>query len=224
MLAWEDAVDGPRPGVLVAHTIAGRTGLEESRAKQLAEFGYVGFAIDVYGKGTQTSDFDRNKAMMDALRDDRQQLQERLLAALACLRRQPEVNGDQTAAIGFCFGGLSVLDIARTGEDIAGVVSLHGIFEPPGNTAGNSISAKVLALHGWEDPLATPENVEALAAELTAMGADWQIHAYGNTTHAFTNPNADDWEGGKKYSQDADRRSWVATQNFLGELFDSPGE
>ena len=116
-----------------------------------------------------------------------------------------------------------MLDIVRTGEDIAGVVSLHGIFKAPGNTAGNSIKAKVLALHGWQDPLARPEDVVALADELTSMGADWQIHAYGNTTHAFTNPNADDWEGGKKYNENADRRSWLATQNFLAELFGNDG-
>jgi dienelactone hydrolase len=223
MLAWDDALEQPRPGVLVAHTIAGRSAHEEQRARRLAELGYVGFAIDVYGKGTQTTDFDRNRAMMDALRADRPELQKRLLAALACLRAQPGVDADNTAAIGFCFGGLSVLDIVRTGEDIAGVVSLHGIFEAPGNTAGNATAAKVLALHGWEDPLARPDDVLALADELTAMGADWQVHAYGNTTHAFTNPQADDWEGGKKYNEDADRRSWLATQNFLAELFGNQG-
>lgn len=219
MLAWDDAAGGARPGVLVAHTIAGRSGHEEGRARRLAEMGYVGFAMDVYGKGTRTTDLDRNRAMMDALRDDRPELQKRLLAGLTCLQEQAEVDAASIAAIGFCFGGLSVLDIARTGADIAGVVSLHGIFVPPGNTEGNKITAKVLALHGWEDPLATPEEAVALADELTAMGADWQIHAYGNTTHAFTNPVADDWEGGKQYSADADRRSWQATENFLTEIF-----
>lgn len=224
MLAWDDAATGPRPGVMVAHTIAGRSGHEEERARRLAECGYAGFAIDVYGKGTQTTEFDQNKAMMDALRADRPELQARLLAALACLRGQPEVDAARTAAIGFCFGGLSVLDVARTGVDIDGVVSLHGIFTPPGNTAGNSIGARVLALHGWEDPLATPDAVVALAAELTAMGADWQIHAYGNTAHSFTNPAANDREGGKQYNADADRRSWIATQNFLAELFGHKGD
>ena len=219
MLAWDDATAEPRPGVLVAHTIAGRSAHEEARARRLAEMGYVGLAMDVYGKGTQTADFDRNRAMMDALRDDRPELQARLLAGLGCLCDQAEVDAARTAAIGFCFGGLSVLDLARTGANIAGVVSLHGIFVPPGNTGGNKISAKVLALHGWEDPLATPDEVVALADELTAMGADWQIHAYGNTTHAFTNPAADDREGGKQYNAAADRRSWTATENFLAELF-----
>ena len=224
LLAWDDSVTEPRPGVLVAHTIAGRSPHEEGRAVRLAELGYVGFAGDVYGKGTRTTDPDRNRAMMDALRDNRPELQTRLRSALDCLQAQPEVNADKVAAIGFCFGGLSVLDIARTCDDVAGVVSLHGLFVPPGNTEGNRISAKVLALHGWEDPLATPDEVLGLASEMTSMGADWQLHAYGNTTHAFTNPVADDWEGGKKYSADADRRSWLATENFLAELFGLQGE
>jgi dienelactone hydrolase len=224
MLAWDNEGQAPRPGVLVAHTIAGRSRHEESRAVRLAELGYVGFAIDVYGKGTQTADSDRKRAMMEALREDRPKLQERLLAALRCLQAQDEVEPGRTAAIGFCFGGLSVLDIARSGADVAGVVSLHGIFTPPGNTRNNQVRAKVLALHGWDDPLARPDAVVALAEELTAMGADWQIHAYGHTTHAFTNPAADDRDGGKKYNADADRRSWTATTNFLAELFGDQGE
>ena len=220
MLAWDGAQDGPRPGVLVAHTIAGRSDLEENRARQLAEAGYVGFAIDVYGKGTQTTDMATNKAKMDALRQNRPRLQQRLSVALAMLRELSEVDESKVAAIGFCFGGLCVLDIARTGADIAGVVSFHGIFAPPGNTGGNKISAKVLALHGWDDPLAKPDDVIALADELTAMGADWQLHGYGNTMHAFTNPGARDPDGGKAYNENADRRSWAATRSFLAELFD----
>jgi len=219
-LVWDDELDGARPGVLVAHTIAGRSALEERKAEQLAELGYVGFAIDLYGKGTQSTDAAANKGFMDALRADRPGLQRRLLTALDTLRDQAEVDGSKLAAIGFCFGGLCVLDIARTSADIAGVVSVHGIFTPPGNTVGNRISAKVLALHGWDDPLAKPVAVVALANELTAMGADWQLHGYGNTMHAFTNPGASDPDGGKAYNESADRRSWAATQNFLAELFD----
>jgi dienelactone hydrolase len=219
-LVWDDAVSGPRPGVMVAHTIAGRSALEERKAEQLAGLGYVGFAIDAYGKGTQSKDMAANKAFMDALRADRPALQKRLGHAISTLMEQAEVDGSKLAAIGFCFGGLCVLDIARTRPDIAGVVSFHGILTPPGNTAGNKITAKVLVLHGWDDPLATPDAVVELSEELTGMGADWQLHAYGNTMHAFTNPGASDPAGGKAYNKSADRRSWTATQNFLAELFD----
>ena len=218
-LAWDAALRDPRPGVLVAHTIAGRTAFEERKARQLAELGYVGFAIDVYGKGTRSADMAANKARMDALKADRPGLQRRLLAALATLREQSEVDQSKTAAMGFCFGGLCVLDIARSGADIAGVVSVHGIFTPPANTANQKILARVLVLHGWDDPLAKPADVIALAQELSIAGADWQLHGYGHTMHAFSNPAASDPDGGKAYNKDADRRSWAATRYFLAELF-----
>jgi len=125
------------------------------------------------------------------------------------------------AAIGYCFGGLCVLDIARTGEPVAGVVSFHGLFDPPGNTADNRVAARVLALHGWDDPLATPEQAVALGEELSSMGADWQLHCYGNVRHAFTNPAADASTGVTVYNEAADRRSWAAAQYFLSELFDT---
>ncbi len=219
-MAWDDQFSGPRPGVLVAHTIAGRSAFEERKAMELAELGYVGFAIDVYGKGTQTTNIDENRDRMMALREDRPQLQDHLHASLKAFREQSEVDESNVAAIGFCFGGLCVLDMARVGEDLAGVASFHGIMTPPGNTAGNSITAKILVLHGWDDPLATPDEVVALADELTAMGADWQLHGYGNTLHAFTNPAADVPEQGKSYNENADRRSWTALRVFLSELFD----
>jgi dienelactone hydrolase len=219
-MAWDDQFSGSRPGVLVAHTIAGRSAFEERKAMELAELGYVGFALDVYGKGTQTTDIDENRDRMMALREDRPLLQAHLHASLKTLREQSEVDESKLAAIGFCFGGLCVLDMARAGQELAGVASFHGILSAPGNTEGNSISAKVLVLHGWDDPLATPDELVALADELTAMGADWQLHGYGNTMHAFTNPAADDPEQGKNYNESADRRSWTAMRVFLAELFD----
>ena len=219
LLTWDSEFTEPRPGVLVAHTIAGQSDFEELRAWQLAELGYVGFAADVYGKGTRTTDIDQNRSMMQALLADRPGLQGRLLAALGALREQEEVDVSAIAAIGFCFGGLSVLDIARTGEELAGVVSFHGLLGAPGNTAENSIAAKVLVLHGWDDPMATPDQVVELAAEMTAMGADWQLHGYGNTMHAFTNPAAHEPGAGKQFSESADRRSWAAMESFLVELF-----
>ena len=220
-LAWDDAAAGPRPGVLVAHTIRGRSQFEESKAIVLAQQGYIGFAIDVYGKDAIGSDIDKCRDIMEALRADRPALQRRLLLALQTLRDQPEVEAASVAAIGYCFGGLCVLDIARTGESLAGVVSFHGLFDPPGNTDGNRIRARVLALHGWDDPLATPEQAVALGEELSGMGADWQLHCYGNVRHAFTNPAADASTGVTVYNDAADRRSWAAAQYFLSELFDT---
>ena len=221
MLAWEDDAAAPLPGVLVAHTIRGRSDFEESKAIMLAELGYVGFAIDVYGKDAIGSDIEECRGMMDALRGERPVLQQRLLLALQAMRDQPEVDAARVAGIGYCFGGLCVLDIARTGEPVAGVVSFHGLFDPPGNTVGNSVRARVLALHGWDDPLAKPDQAVALGEELSLMGADWQLHCYGNVRHAFTNPAADASTGVTVYNSLADARSWAAARYFLSELFDT---
>lgn len=219
LLAWDDKAQSPRPGVLVAHTIRGRSDFENTKSRDLAELGYVAFALDVYGKDQIGSELEDCRALMDALKADRPLLQQRLGVALKALREQPEVDESRLAVIGFCFGGLCALDIARTGEDVAGVVSFHGLFDAPGNTVGNDIRAKILALHGWDDPLASPEKVLELAAELSEAGADWQLHGYGNVRHAFTNPAADASGGVTIYNADADRRSWLAMQNFLCELF-----
>ena len=219
LLAWDSDADSTRPGVLVSHAWGGRGDFEDGKARKLAELGYVGFAIDVYGKGKRGQSPDENAALMQPLLDDRPALQRRLLAAVETLRQQPEVDSDKIGAIGFCFGGLCVLDLARTGADIAGVVSFHGLFNAPANTADNWISAKILALHGWDDPMATPEQVVALAEELTSMGADWQVHGYGNTMHAFTNPQANAPDSGTVYSPVADTRSWNAMMDFLSEIF-----
>lgn len=226
-LSHDDAIAGPRPGVLVSHTIAGRGPLEENKAERLAEAGYAAFALDLYGKGVRGETLEENRALMDAQLADRAAMQRRLLVSLSTMRDQEEVDAGRCAAIGFCFGGLCVLDIARTGEDLAGVVSFHGLLGAPGNTAGNRILSRVLVLHGWDDPMATPESVDALAAEMSAMGADWQLHAYGNTMHAFTNPAANDRDRGTVYDAVADRRAWQAMLNFFDELFGGirrPGE
>ena len=218
-LAWDDASNGPRPGVLVSHAWGGRSAYEDGKADRLAELGYAALAVDLYGKGRRGSSPGENAALMQPFLDDRAMLQGRMQISLDALRAQAEVDAGRVAAIGFCFGGLCVLDLARSGADLAGVVSFHGLFAPPGNTAGNTVRARVLALHGWDDPMATPDSVVALANELSAMGADWQLHAYGNTMHAFTNPAANDAAMGTVYDEAADRRSWQAMTNFLDELF-----
>ena len=219
LFACADGAGEPRPGILIAPTIRGRTSFEEDKAKALAALGYAALVIDLYGIRTRDAGIDVWRAQMSRFKQDRAMLQRFLLDWHARLRDQDEVDATRTGAIGFCFGGLCVLDLVRTGVEIDGAVSFHGLFDPPGNTAGNSSRAKVLALHGWDDPLATPDQVLALATELTGLGADWQIHAYGNTLHAFTNPAAADASAGTVYNADADRRSWAAMTGFLAELF-----
>ena len=179
----------------------------------------MGFALDLYGKDVRGGSKEENAALMQPLLDDRSTLQRRMQLALTQIRKQKETDAARVAAMGYCFGGLCVLDLARTGADVAGVACFHGLFAQPGNTEGNRISAKVLVMHGWEDPMATPDQVLGLSDELTSMGADWQIHAYGNTMHAFTNPEANDPDFGTVYSPDADHRSWQSLQLFLAEIF-----
>ena len=217
-LAWDDTV-GTVPAVAVAHTWAGRGEFEEAKARALAEEGYVGFAVDMYGRGILGTSVEENTALMTPLMQNRAVLQQRISRGIEVLREQPEVDANRVAAMGFCFGGLCVLDLARAGSDVLGVVSFHGLFNAPEGMASVPIPAKVLCLHGYDDPMAQPESMLALASELTAAGADWQVHAYGNTLHAFTNPNAADPEMGTVYNADADRRSWQALGNFLDELF-----
>jgi dienelactone hydrolase len=219
MLAWDDARQGPRPLVLVAHAIRGRTAFECEKAEALARLGYVGFALDNFGKGRVTEDNATGEPWMRALLEDRAALQRRLRLGLETAAAQPEVDASRIAAIGFCFGGLSVLDLARGEDRLAGAVSFHGLLDPPPNLAPRPIRAKVLVLHGWDDPLAPPETLLRLADELTAIGADWQVHAYGHAAHAFTNRAADNPQRGLKYHADADRRAWQAMLNFLEELF-----
>lgn len=218
-VAWDDAARGPRPGVLVSHAWGGRGEFEENKARWLAEQGYVGFALDMYGKGMRGSSPEENAALMNPLVENRPELQSRISAALQVMCDLDQVDASQCAAMGYCFGGLCVLDLARVGAEVAGVISLHGLFNAPENTVGNTITAKVLCLHGYDDPMAPPESVLALASEMSAASADWQLHAYGGTLHSFTNPQANDPAMGTVYSPRADARAGVAVQNFLGELF-----
>lgn len=218
-VAWDASVTGPRPGVLVAHAWGGRSEFEDRRAEQLAELGYVGFALDLYGKGVRGGNADENAALMQPLLDDRLQLQKRMAAALDQLGGRKDVDRSRMAAIGFCFGGLCVLDLARSGADVSGVASFHGLLGSPEQGGTADIAAKVLVLHGWQDPLATPEQVLAFSEEMSSRHADWQLHAYGKAMHAFTNPAANDVDHGLLYDPEVDHRSWDAMRLFLGEVF-----
>ncbi len=208
------------PVVMVAHAWAGPGEHERAAADRLAELGYVGFVIDVYGKGNRGNSVEENTKLMMPLLEDRAELQGRLKLAIETVRGLDNVDSSRVAALGYCFGGLCVLDIARMGSDVRGVVSFHGLFTPDPALKGTSITAKVLALHGWDDPMADPQSVRDLTSELTKAGADWQLHAYGGTVHAFTNKVANDPDMGTVYSPSADKRSWTAMTNFLAEVFE----
>jgi dienelactone hydrolase len=214
LAVWDDANPGARPGVLIAPTFMGRTAFEDDKAETLAEKGYVGFSIDIFGIDVRPANFDEAGAAMKLLNDNRAIVAQRMTAALEQIRTLDIVYDSQIATIGFCFGGKCALDLARTGADVKGVVTFHGIFDKPDFEVADRYPAKILALHGWDDPLAKPEDVIGFAAEMTEKAADWQLQAYGHTEHGFTNYNREDM-----YREAADRRSWQALQNFLGELF-----
>ena len=221
VLAYDDEVEARRPGVMVVPNVLGLKEADIVKAEDLARLGYVGFAADVFGQGrrkTRTSD--SVAEYMDELNADRALLRDRLAASLATLQDCPQVDPAKCAAIGFCFGGKCVLDMARAGLDVLGVVSFHGVYDAPDYAPVQPIAARVLVCHGWDDPLGPPAMVTALAAELTAGGADWQIHGYGHAGHGFT--DASMTGGGRPgfgYDERADRRSWAAMQGLLRELF-----
>ena len=217
---WDDTLD-QRPAVLVAPTWVGRTDFEGSQAKRLAELGYVGIAIDMYGKGLVGDGPEQCTALMMPVVSNRALLQDRIATAVAVVRAQSEVLAQPLAAIGFCFGGLCVLDLARTQTDVAGVVSFHGLLTSPDNLSGAKNNAKVLVLHGYDDPMATPEAMIAFASEMTGAGVDWQVHAYGGTSHAFTNPHAADPSNGMMYNPIVAERAFVSMQAFLREALGS---
>ena len=207
-----------RPGIIIFPTIMGVSDLELGFARQLVHLGYTGFVADLYGKRFRGASRDILSGELKRLRGDRARLRKRLLAILECVRELDAVESDRIVAIGYCFGGQCALDLARSGADIAGVASFHGLFDPPG-LEPLPIKAKVVAFHGWDDPMAPPEAVVALGKELTEASADWQIHAYGHTSHGFTNPNMTGAIPGVRYNELAAERSWTSLINFLEELF-----
>jgi len=208
----------PRPAVLVSHAWAGRSAFECEKADKLAALGYVGIAIDNYGKGVLGSSSEENAALMQPLLQDRALLRRRLQAGIDTARTLDMVDSRRLAAIGFCFGGLCVLDMARSGADLREVVSFHGLFTPAPELPTARIQARILALHGHDDPMGPPGSVLALEQELTEAEADWQVHVYGGTMHAFTNPQAQAPANGMAWNPTAATRAWTSMQNFLAEV------
>jgi dienelactone hydrolase len=221
VVAWDETVQGPRPAVLVVPNILGQKEADNLKADALAELGYVALVADVFGQGKRkTLQSDHISEYMDVLNADRRLLRDRLAASLATLAALPQADEAKLAAIGFCFGGKCVLDMARAGLPILGAVSFHGVYDRPDYANVAPITAKLLVCHGWDDPLGPPDVTVGLARELTESGADWQIHAYGHAGHAFTDVER---KGGDNpalaYEPKADRRSWQAMTNFLEEVF-----
>lgn len=219
-LAYDDAVEGKRPGVLVAHAWKGLGPFEKGRAEKLAHLGYVAFALDTYGKGVRAKDRKEAAALASIYRGDRGLMRARAESGLEALRRHELTDSRRMAAIGYCFGGTTVLELARSGADIAGVVSFHGGLNTPDPADARNIKGKVLALHGADDPHVPAHEVAAFQEEMRAVGVDWQMVSYGGAVHAFTDPAAgSDNSKGAAYNERADRRSWEAMKQFLAEIF-----
>lgn len=219
-LAYESNQLKPAPGILISHAWSGRNEFVCDKARQLAELGYVAFALDMYGKGVMGNGVEESAQLMQPFMDNRAMLQQRINLALQTLKNLKQVDSKQVAAIGYCFGGLCVLDLARSGADLRGVISFHGLLNPPDNLDQQDIYAKILMLHGYDDPMSSLQVVQSIQTELTQAHADWQLHSYGHTLHAFTNPVACDPDFGTVYNPVADQRSWQSALNFLVEIMD----
>ncbi len=216
-VAYEDN-QIPKPGVMVVHDWSGCNEFAKEKAQMLAKLGYVGFAIDMYGEGRTGIAKEEKQALMMPLVSSRASLRERIGAALKAFQKHPMVISDSIAAIGFCFGGLCVLDLARSGAPVKGVVSFHGLLRNDDALPNQPITAKVLALHGYNDPMVTPEEVNAFCQEMSASHVDWQVKMYGNTMHGFTNPEAHDPDFGIMYAPNVADDAYHAMQYFLADI------
>ena len=217
-LAFDDSRPGPLPAILISHAWGGREAAFDQRARELARLGYAGFALDMYGGGRCGGSMEANRALMTPFAEDRALLSRRINAAVKAVAGLPQVDSRRIGAMGFCFGGMCVLDLARSGANVRGVVSLHGLLNPPANLPATRIGAKVLVLHGHDDPMVPVEDVVKFEQEMTAAGVDWQVHAYGRTMHGFMDPSANNPSFGVLYNPDAERRAWTSLLNFFEEV------
>lgn len=212
-----DNVSGDLPLVLFAPAWAGLTEGALSQMEKVADLGYLVAGLDLYGRGRLGSESGDNGHLIGPLMADRALLRRRLLAGFEAAKALPGAQEGRTAVIGYCFGGLCAIDLARANPDgLRAAVSFHGLLKPTGLEPG-PITAAILVAHGWDDPMAPPADVEALGRELTEAGGDWQIHAYGHTLHGFTQKRANAPERGVAYNAAADRRSWAAMCVLLSE-------
>ena len=226
MLAYDNAVSGKRPGILVVHEWWGQNDYPRDRARMLAALGYTALAVDMYGEGRTATHPDDAGKFAGAVGGNLPLARARFEAALEALRAQPTVAADDIAAIGYCFGGGVVINMARLGTDIDGVVSYHGSLATSQPAASGAVKTRVLVFNGADDPLVKAEQIEAFKQEMDAAGADYTFINYPGAVHGFTNPGAD--AKGKEfglplaYDAEADKDSWTRTQAFFKEIFSSP--
>lgn len=221
-LVRDAAQEGQSPGILMVPQFRGILDLEIDKAKLLAQLGYVVLIADYYGDGAVAKDFDEAGAWMSRLNNDREELRDRMVAALNALKALEQVDEYNVAAVGYCFGGKAVLDLARSGASFKAAVTFHAILDKPDFPIA-TFAPSVLVCHGWDDPSAKPDSVLAFAEEMTNKAADWHLLAFGHTGHAFTNPGANMPDAGLAYNEIADTRSWDAMIGFLAERIGGPG-
>ncbi len=219
-LAWDNKSAAKRPGIVVVHDWMGLGANAKARAELLAKLGYVAFAADIYGKGVHPADIKAAAELATKYKKDRALLRLRVEAALEELKKQKSVDSGKLAAIGYCFGGTTALELARSGAPIKGVVSFHGGLDTPTPLDAKNIKGKILALHGADDPYVPAEQVKAFEDEMRAAGVDWELVKYSKAVHAFTIPEAgNDNSKGAAYNAEADARSWQAMKDFFNEIF-----
>lgn len=219
-VAWDDGVKGRRPGVLVVHEWWGHNEHARNQARKLAAAGYVGFALDMYGKGKLATHPKDAEAFMNEATKDTAVLTARFEAALEQLKRNSKVDPAKTAAIGYCFGGGVVLGMARSGLDLAAVASFHGMLGTQKPAEPGKVRARILVLTGADDPMVPPAQVEAFKSEMMAAGAKFDVISYPGAKHSFTNPRADTaGMDGLAYNADADQKSWAAMLEMFKEVF-----
>lgn len=211
--------DKKHPLVIVSHAWAGRDDFAINTAKELANKGYVGFALDLYGKNKLGTTTEEKSALMQPFIKNRNFLHDRMILNIEEAKKLDFVDDSKIAAFGFCFGGLCVLDMARIGYNLNGVVSFHGLLGAPEKNKNTDVIAKILVLHGSDDPMISFNDVENFKKEMDLLEADWQINIYGNTKHGFTVPAANDQNLGVMYNPQTANRAWCEAYSFLDELF-----
>jgi dienelactone hydrolase len=209
-----------RPAVILCHAWSGRDLYVCEKAEMMARWGYFGFALDMYGKGVLGKSKEENAGLKKPFLEDRALLQRRLLRAFETVGSLPHVDPNKIAAVGFGFGGLCALDFARSGAALRGVVSIYGHFDRLPPHLMKPIQAKILVLHGYDDPIVKQDELRSFAEEMTEAKVDWQAHVYSNTQHAFMNPAIDDPKAGLSFHPVSSQRAWHAIQGFLEEIFE----